>query len=92
MLMNTSGNIMDKKPYRFGIVSKDVLTDQELSLRAKAVYSILCTYANKERTCFPLIATIADTASVHPNTIKRAIKELKEKNYIRREGRLIRLT
>ena len=80
------------KKYKFGIVSHEVITDPELSLRSKAIYSMLCTYANKERTCFPSIATLADTGGVHQNTIKRGIKELKDKNYIKREGRLLRLT
>ena len=72
---------------RFGIVNKDILTDPTLSLTAKGVYSIICTYADKNRTCFPSINTIADLCDVHPRTIHRKIKELKEKGYIKRNGR-----
>jgi len=79
------------KKYKFGIVSNEVITDPELTLRSKGIYSMLCTYANKNRTCYPSIATLADSAGVHPNTIIRGIKELKNKNYIKREGRLLRL-
>ena len=71
----------------FGIVNKDIITDPELSMQAKAVYSILTTYCNKQRTCFPSINTIADLCDVHPRTIHRKIKELKEKGYIKRIGR-----
>ena len=71
----------------FGIVNKDIITDPELSMQAKAVYSILTTYCNKQRTCFPSINTIADLCDVHPRTIHRKIKELKEKGYIKRVGR-----
>lgn len=78
---------MDKSSKQFGIVSKDILTDPELSMQAKAVYAILCTYCNKERTCFPSISTIADLCDVNPRTISRKIKELKEKGYITRKGR-----
>ena len=71
----------------FGIVNKDVVTDPELSIQAKGVYAVICTYADKNRSCFPSINTIADLCDVHPITIHRKIKELKEKGYIKRNGR-----
>jgi len=76
---------------RFGIVSYDVVTDPSLSLNSKALYSILCVYANKQRYCWPSLATLADTSDVSLSTIKRSIKELKNKNYIKREGRRFKL-
>jgi DNA-binding transcriptional regulator YhcF (GntR family) len=78
---------MERYNKQFGIVSKDILTDPELSMQAKAVYAILCTYCNKERTCFPSINTIADLCDVNPRTISRKLKELKQKGYIKRIGR-----
>ena len=72
---------------KFGIVNKDILTDPTLSLTAKGVYSLICTYANKNRSCFPSINTLADLCDVHPRTIHRKIKELKKKGYINRKGR-----
>ena len=78
---------MGKSSKRYGIVYKDIVTDPELSMQAKAVYSILTTYCNKERTCFPSINTIADLCDVNPRTISRKIKELKDKGYIKRIGR-----
>ena len=71
----------------FGIVNKDVVTDPELSIQAKGVYAIICTFANKERSCFPSINTIADLANTHPRTISRKLKELSSKGYIKRKGR-----
>lgn len=71
----------------FGIVNKDVVTDPELSIQAKGVYAIICTFANKERSCFPSINTIADLANTHPRTISRKLKELSSKGYIYRKGR-----
>jgi|TARA_R100001443_G_C3363338_1_gene179509 DNA-binding transcriptional regulator YhcF (GntR family) len=71
----------------FGIVNKDVVTDPELSIQAKGVYAIICTFANKERSCFPSINTIADLANTHPRTISRKLKELSSKGYIHRKGR-----
>ena len=74
---------------KFGIVNDKVIGDPELSLQAKGIYSILCTYANKNRKCFPSIATIADTANVSQRTVDRKIKELKNKNYVRRSGKFL---
>tara|TARA_R100000152_G_C6692680_1_gene123930 strand:+ start:498 stop:737 length:240 start_codon:yes stop_codon:yes gene_type:complete len=71
----------------FGIVNKDVVTDPELSIQAKGVYAIICTFANKNRSCFPSINTIADLADLHPRTISRKLKELSSKGYIKRKGR-----
>jgi DNA-binding transcriptional regulator YhcF (GntR family) len=71
----------------FGIVNKDVVTDPELSIQAKGVYAVICTYCNKNRTCFPSVNTLADLCDVHPRTISRKIKELKQKGYIKRNGR-----
>lgn len=74
---------------QFGIVSKEVLHDPELSLQAKGLYSLLCTYANKNRTCYPSISTLADLSNKSRSTIDKLIKELKKKNYLKRDGRKI---
>tara|TARA_Y100001938_G_scaffold149323_1_gene235786 strand:- start:1840 stop:2079 length:240 start_codon:yes stop_codon:yes gene_type:complete len=71
----------------FGIVNKDILTDPELSMQAKGLYALICTYANKERVCFPSINTLADLCDVNPSTITRNLQKLKKKGYIKRIGR-----
>ena len=76
-----------EKCRKFGIVYQEVVSDPELSLQAKGLYALICTYANKERTCFPSVNTLADLCNVDPRTISRKIKELKEKGYINRKGR-----
>tara|TARA_R110000787_G_scaffold284798_1_gene399019 strand:+ start:372 stop:620 length:249 start_codon:yes stop_codon:yes gene_type:complete len=76
---------------RFGIVSYNVITDPELSTNAKAIYAVLSVHCNKSRTCFPSNGTIADLLNVSHSTIKRGIKELKEFNYISRNGKYIKL-
>ena len=74
---------------KFGIVNQDVLQDQELSIQAKGLYSLLCTYADKERECFPSINTLADHCNMSTRYIDKLIKELKDKKYLRRNGRKI---
>ena len=75
------------KNYRFGIVSYDVISDPGISLQAKGIYAILCIHADKNRTCYPSINTIADLADVHPRTVKRKIVELKQAGYLLRKNR-----
>jgi DNA-binding MarR family transcriptional regulator len=75
------------KKYKFGIVSRDIITAPDLSMRAKCLYSALACYANKKRSCFPSISTLANDLNTSQRTIKRLIKELKDKEYIKRVGR-----
>ena len=78
---------MSKKSSRFGIVSYEVISDPNLSVQAKALYSMLACYANKERTCWPSISTLSDDLNISQSSTNRLIKELKTCNYIRRVGR-----
>ena len=78
---------MSKKSTRFGIVAYEVISDPNLSIQAKALYSMLACYANKERTCWPSISTLSDDLNISQSSTNRLIKELKTCNYIRRVGR-----
>jgi len=76
---------------RFGVVYTEVIQDPELSLRAKGLYALLCTFANKSRECYPAISTLAKLSDVSKRTVERTIKELEEKNYVRKTGKVFRL-
>jgi len=78
---------MFKKSTRFGIVAYEVISDPNLSVQAKALYSMLACYANKERTCWPSISTLSDDLNISQSSTNRLIKELKTCNYIIRVGR-----
>jgi DNA-binding MarR family transcriptional regulator len=78
---------MSKKSTRFGIVAYEVISDPNLSIQAKALYSMLACYANKERTCWPSISTLSDDLNISQSSTNRLIKELKTCNYIKRVGR-----
>lgn len=78
---------MSKKLNRFGIVAYEVISDPNLSVQAKALYSMLACYANKERTCWPSISTLSDDLNISQSSTNRLIKELKTCNYIKRVGR-----
>ena len=78
---------MSKKSTRFGIVSYEVISDPNLSIQAKGLYSMLACYANKEKTCWPLISTLSDDLNISQSSTNRLIKELKTCNYIKRVGK-----
>ncbi len=80
---------MSKKKihFKFGIVNHKVISDPSLTIQAKGLYSLLSCYADKERSCFPSLSTLADTLNVTPDTVSRYIRELKAHNYIKRVGR-----
>lgn len=65
-----------------------VYQDTELSSKAVSVYLYLCDRANKkEKSCFPSQKTIARDLNVSLSTVKRAIQELLEREYIHKENR-----
>jgi hypothetical protein len=76
---------------RFGIVNYDVMTDPDLSLQAKGLYALLSCYANKSRECYPSISTLADMSNKSTTQISVYIKELKDKKYLSRTKRIIKL-
>ena len=78
-----------KKRVRFGIISYEVMSDPSITLQAKGIYAILCLFADKNRSCYPSISTIADLADVSQRTVSRKIAELKEAKYIKRSNRKI---
>lgn len=59
----------------------------DLPHRAVAVYLYLSDRANKEGTCFPALSTIAKDLSISVSTVKRAISDLEQNGFIRKEQR-----
>ena len=82
---------MMQKNKRFGIINYEVISNPELSVNAKVVYSVLAVHCNKNRTCFPSIGTVADMLNVSYSTVWRSMNELKKSNYIERKGKIIKL-
>ena len=76
---------MKKRKARFGIVDAEVMQDPSLSTTAKALYGLLSTFANKNRVCFPSITHLSELLDVNRRTVERAIRELLEKDYIKKD-------
>lgn len=63
------------------------LFEEDLPHRAVAVYMYLDRRANKNGQCWPAIPTIAHELKLSVSTVKRALHDLENSGYIRREQR-----
>lgn len=61
--------------------------DSTLKSRALSVLLYLIDRSNKELTCFPAISTMAEQLHISVSTVKRALHELTEAGYIKKEFR-----
>lgn len=61
--------------------------ESDMKSRAVNVLSYLCDRANKELTCFPSLKTIARCLHISLSTVKRAISELVEKGFLKKDPR-----
>lgn len=60
---------------------------QDLPHRVVAVYMYLRDRTDAEGKCYPSIKTIGRELSLSRSTVKRALKDLEAKGYMRREPR-----
>lgn len=74
---------------KFGILSKEVMTNTGLSLEARAIYALLTCYCNKQRVCFPSTGTLARLMGRSIPTVFRLLAELEKAKLISktRQGR-----
>lgn len=59
----------------------------KLKSRALSVLLYLIDRSNKELTCFPAIPTMAEQLHISVSTVKRALRELLESGYIKKDAR-----
>ena len=68
-------------------MSKREIYKTNLPHRAIAVYLYLESRANKDRTCYPAIGTIAGELHLSVSTVKRAITDLEREGFLRKKQR-----
>ncbi len=61
--------------------------ESTLKSRALSVLIYLIDRSNKELTCFPAISTMAEQLHISVSTVKRALRELIDTGYVRRDSR-----
>lgn len=70
-----SDSILEKG---YGIVSRDIMRDKNISLGAKAIYSYLNSFAGSKGICYPSLDLIRLEMNLSKNTLNKYMKELKE--------------
>jgi len=66
----------------FWAIPKHIAQDEDLSLSAKMVYGVLFTRMNGQQEAWPSQKNIAESTGMSLPTIKRAVKELVDKEFI----------
>lgn len=61
-----------------------------LKSRAVLVMNYLIFRSNKENTCFPSIKTIAKDVHISVNTVKRALDDLVDAGFVKKEARFVK--
>lgn len=64
-----------------------VYADRTLPSRAVAVYMYLRDRTNRAGTCWPGINTIAKDLSISRSTVKRALHDLEQHGYLKKDFR-----
>ena len=81
-------NPKNNQDFWFARVDVNVVRDKELSITARLIFTVLCTFADKDkRGCWPDNESVAETAGVSVSTLKRAYKELEDRGVIARNTR-----
>lgn len=80
--------VLDRRSVPFTMVTKAVLDDETLKASDKAVYAVLCMYAdNKTSECYPQRTTLMKKAGLSDKTLRKCISTLSQRGYIKVEHR-----
>lgn len=72
------------RPAKFTTLFDHVWQDPRLTKHGVLVYLALCSFANKERTCFPGFRTIARVAKLSMSSTQSGVRELQAAGFIKR--------
>lgn len=75
-----SDSILEKG---YGLISRDVMRDKNISLGAKGIYCYLNSFAGSKGVCYPSLELIRLEMNLSKNTLNKYIKELKETGLIK---------
>lgn len=60
----------------------EIVNDPSLSLEARAIYSILASYASKDRSCHPSVKTLLKITGVSKNRFYKHMGQLVERGIV----------
>lgn len=66
----------------YGYIPKSVMKSRNISIKAKAVYAYLCTYAGKQGTAYPGRELMCYDLQIGQDTLNKCIKELVKTGFI----------
>jgi len=66
----------------FAVMPREIQRDRTLSWKAKLVYLALSSRANRRMQCWPSIPTIADECCFSEDTVKRGLRELRDRDLV----------
>lgn len=67
------------------IAANEMMSNELISAKAKAIYQYLAYRSNKAHKCFPALKTIARECSMSVSTVQRGLRELLEGGFIRKK-------
>ena len=73
----------------FGTIAHTVARDPSISASAKALYCVLCSYADDDGTCWPSNETLAKNLGCSERAVQKWLAELAEHRIIVREPRYL---
>ena len=76
---------MEERPNYYAVIPADVRYDKDLTDKAKLLYGEISALSNKKGYCFASNKYFADIYEISQGTIKRWLKQLEDKEYIKRD-------
>ena len=73
-----SDGILKPINYQYGLLPKDIMRNNELSIQAKGLYAYLIAYAGSQQIAFPSVDLIKHELGISNNTFNKYMKELKD--------------
>jgi hypothetical protein len=73
-----------RNPKGYGFIHRDVMKAKNLSIQAKAMYALLCSYAGTKEYCHPSISLMCEDLGVSKPMVIKYLSELEEKGFIKK--------
>lgn len=69
----------------YGLVSRRILRDPELSAEAKAIYAYLCSFAGAKNTCYPSMAIMCRELHMSEERLSKHMRALTAAGIVKKE-------
>ena len=66
----------------YGRIYQNAMRNPDLPVISKAIYAYLCSFANENGVCYPLVDTILKELNINRNTFYKHCNNLKRYGYL----------